>query len=194
MEMSTTLLVTSREEWRAWLEANHDREREVWLIYYKRHTGRPRIPYDDAVEEALCFGWIDSLIQTIDDERYAQKFTPRSLKSKWSALNRGRVADLARKGMMTEAGMSKITFPLPKGGRGAAPKPKKRIGAIPVPAFMEEALKANEPAWTHFQALAPSYRKLYVRWVTEAKREDTRRRRLKEAMACLKRNERLPMK
>jgi uncharacterized protein YdeI (YjbR/CyaY-like superfamily) len=100
------LYVTTRDEWRAWLAEHHDTEREVWLVSYKKHTGRPQIPYDDAVEEALCFGWIDSLVKTIDDERFAQKFTPRKEKSNWSESNKRRVRKLVREGRMTEAGLA----------------------------------------------------------------------------------------
>src|SRR5256885_14789235 len=108
MKISKTLYVTSRDDWRAWLEKNHETEKEVWLIYYKKHTNRPRIPYDDAVEEALCFGWIDSIVQKIDDERYAQKFTPRKSSSKWSESNKRRVRKLLQEGRMTQAGLAKI--------------------------------------------------------------------------------------
>jgi uncharacterized protein YdeI (YjbR/CyaY-like superfamily) len=106
MNPLTMLYVTTRDEWRAWLAEHHDTEKEVWLVSYKKHTGRPQIPYDDAVEEALCFGWIDSLVKTIDDERFAQKFTPRKEKSNWSESNKGRVRKLVREGRMTEAGLA----------------------------------------------------------------------------------------
>jgi uncharacterized protein YdeI (YjbR/CyaY-like superfamily) len=94
----TTLHPTTRAAWRAWLAAHHDRETEIWLVYNKRHTGELRVEYDDAVEEALCFGWIDSIVRTIDEDRYAQKFTPRKAKSKWSELNRRRFAKLVAEG------------------------------------------------------------------------------------------------
>ena len=79
--MNSRLHLTNRQDWRLWLGENHDKENEIWLIYYKKHTGKARVPYNDAVEEALCFGWIDSIVKTIDDERYMQKFTPRKDKS-----------------------------------------------------------------------------------------------------------------
>src|SRR3954454_23957543 len=100
----TTTHPTTRAAWRAWLAANHDRETEIWLVYNKRHTGEPRVEYDDAVEEALCFGWIDSIVRTIDADRYAQKFTPRKAKSKWSELNRRRFATTACEGKRSPAG------------------------------------------------------------------------------------------
>lgn len=96
MEIHKTLYVTSREEWRAWLTKHYQSEAEVWLIYYKKHTGQPRIFYDHAVEEALCFGWIDSIVKKMDDEKFAQKFTPRRDDAKWSALNKHRLRKLIR--------------------------------------------------------------------------------------------------
>src|SRR5438045_2062466 len=89
-----TLAASTPAQWRRWLSANHLRESEIWLIFHKRHTGRPTIAYEDAVDEALCFGWIDSLIRRIDDDRYARKFTPRKLDSRWSTANRKRYARL----------------------------------------------------------------------------------------------------
>src|SRR5207247_11176130 len=93
-----TLYVTNPDEWRSWLTKHYQSETEVWLIYYKKHSGRPRIPYDDAVEEALCFGWIDSIGKRMDDEKFAQKFTPRRDRTKWSELNKRRVRKLIREG------------------------------------------------------------------------------------------------
>src|SRR3954463_13551246 len=107
MEIDKTLHVTSREEWRAWLTTHHASETVVWLLFYKKHVGRPRISYDHAVEEALCFGWIDSIVKKVDDEKFAQKFTPRRGGSKWSALNKQRLRKLIREGRMTEAGLAK---------------------------------------------------------------------------------------
>src|ERR1044072_1059586 len=103
-----TLYIADRRAWRAWLEENHARETEVWLVYYKKHTGRPRIPYDDAVEEALCFGWIDSTVRRLDEERFLQKFTPRKLKSNWCESNVKRARRLIAEGLMTKAGFDAI--------------------------------------------------------------------------------------
>jgi uncharacterized protein YdeI (YjbR/CyaY-like superfamily) len=94
--MPKLLYVTTREEWRAWLNNHHATETEIWLVYYKKHSAKPRIPYDHAVEEALCFGWIDSLVKKIDDQRYVQKFTPRRDHTKWSPLNKQRMRLLIR--------------------------------------------------------------------------------------------------
>ncbi len=189
-----TLHPTTRPAWRAWLAANHDRETEIWLVYAKRHTGQPRVEYADAVEEALCFGWIDSIVRTIDADHYAQKFTPRKAKSKWSALNRERFARMVREGKMTAAGLAKA----PPEEAGAAvpqsPQPPAGEGEDAVPPYIEEALRANGAAWTNFSRFAPSYRRLYVRWIEDAKREETRRKRLAEAVSLLERNQKLGLK
>ena len=102
-----TLDVQSCEEWRQWLAEHHDSESEVWLVFHKRETGRPSIAYDDAVDEALCFGWIDSLIKRLDDDRYARRFTPRKTHSKWSTSNRKRYAQLKASGRLTPAGLNR---------------------------------------------------------------------------------------
>ncbi|HXX79263.1 MAG TPA: hypothetical protein VEI53_12270 [Ktedonobacteraceae bacterium] len=106
MEVGETLLVTSRNEWRAWLAQHYDEYKEIWLIYYKKTSGNTGISYEESVEEALCFGWIDGAIKGIDKETYAGRFTPRRAKSPWSDSNRERVARLLRDGRMTEAGLA----------------------------------------------------------------------------------------
>jgi uncharacterized protein YdeI (YjbR/CyaY-like superfamily) len=184
------LHLTTRESWRAWLAENHARETEIWLVYSKRHTGLPRVEYDDAVEEALCFGWIDSIVRTLDERRYAQKFTPRKAKSKWSALNRERFARMVREGKMTPAGMAKA--PPPEEDGAAQPRVKRVWDSVP--GYIEEALRAHGAAWTNFSNLAPSYRRLYIGWIEHAKREETRRKRLAEAVSLLEQNKKLGLK
>ena len=184
----TTTHPTTRAGWRAWLAAHHDRETEIWLVYNKRHTGEPRVEYDDAVEEALCFGWIDSIVRTIDEDRYAQKFTPRKAKSKWSELNRRRFAKMVAEGKMTAAGLAKSP---PEDDGGAEVKPS---GDDAVPDYIEAELRANGAAWTNFSNFSPSYRRLYIRWIEDAKREETRRKRLAEAVGLLAENKKLGLK
>ena len=106
MEIGETLLVKSRQEWRDWLIEPHRDHKEIWLVYYKKTSGKTGISYDDAVEEALCFGWIDGAVKGIDVETYAGRFTPRRPRSPWSASNRARVARLLRAGQVTEAGLA----------------------------------------------------------------------------------------
>lgn len=191
MKVFKALHVTSREDWHTWLKENHDQEKEVWLIFYKKHTGQSRLPYDDAVEEALCFGWIDSIVKRIDDEKYAQKFTPRKPDSKWSELNKKRVEKMIRQGRMTEAGMALIN---------AAKKSGKweQVISLPkeltLPPGIKDALAANKKAWENFNQLAPSQQRLYVGWITTAKKEETRQRRLKEAVELLAQGKKLGLK
>src|SRR4030042_3503799 len=104
MKIGETLYVADRNAWRKWLIKNHNKKKEIWLIYYKKNSGKKRIPYDDAVEEALCFGWIDSIVKTIDTEKYAQKFTPRNRRTVWSKINVDRMKRMIKQGKMTEAG------------------------------------------------------------------------------------------
>ncbi len=108
MEIGETLLVKSRQEWRDWLTEHHRDHKEIWLVYYKKTSGKTSISYDDSVEEALCFGWIDGAFKGIDEETYAGRFTPRRPRSPWSASNRARVARLLRAGQVTEAGLAAL--------------------------------------------------------------------------------------
>lgn len=183
MQIRKTLYVTSREEWRAWLTKHYQSETEVWLIYYKKHTGRARISYDQAVEEALCFGWIDSIVKRMDDEKFAQKFTPRRDCTKWSALNKRRLRKLIREGRMTEAGLAKVDLVM----LGEEAQAKQSRGDVDIPRFVKQALMANAKAWENFRRLAPSHRRHYIQWIMDAKKVETRERRLREAVSRLKR-------
>lgn len=106
MNITKTLYAKDRTQWRRWLEKNHDKEKEIWLVFYRKDSGKVSISYNDAVEEALCFGWIDSIEKGIDGERFAQRFTPRKPKSKWSETNKERVKKLIKEGKMTKAGLA----------------------------------------------------------------------------------------
>lgn len=187
------LSVTTRDEWRAWLEKNHDSESEVWLVFYKKHTGAPGILYTDAVEEALCYGWIDSIVKRVDDEKFVRKFTPRKKNSTWSELNKNRARKMIKEGKMTEAGLAKIDERVltPSKNNINNQTAKKELF---IPLEIEEALKANQQVWENFTSLAPGYKRQYIGWVVDAKREKTRKRRLKELITVLEKNERLGMK
>jgi uncharacterized protein YdeI (YjbR/CyaY-like superfamily) len=180
VKMSKTLYVTDRDDWRAWLKRNHSSQKEVWLIYYKKHTGKPRIPYDDAVEEALCYGWIDSTIKRIDEEKYAQKFTPRSETSNWSELNKRRAKKMIREGRMTQAGLVKFKQAGKQKDREIKERPSSR--RLVIPPDLKKALSANKKALQTFNDFAPSYRRLYVAWITDAKRKETREKRIKQTV------------
>jgi uncharacterized protein YdeI (YjbR/CyaY-like superfamily) len=187
-EMRTELCVSSREEWRSWLQKNHDKADVVWLVYYKKHTGKPSINYADSVEEALCFGWIDSIKKSIDEERYAYKFTPRRSKSKWSPLNIKRAKKLIDEEKMTRAGLQLFNQRVDYADEFIKAKSSKELS---LPAEMESALKSNEKAWKNFTNLAPGYRKQYIGWLITAKKPETKERRLKKAIEFLKENKKL---
>jgi uncharacterized protein YdeI (YjbR/CyaY-like superfamily) len=175
-----TLHVEDRGKWRAWLEANSKRAAEVWLLYYKKETGRPRIAYSDAVEEAICFGWIDSKIRKLDDERFAQLFTPRKPTSQWSRTNIARARRMIREGKMTAAGL-KVFNP-----RNQTPAHPRQL-----PALLEEQFRRQKTAWENFQRFPPSYQRMTVGWVASAKQEATQLRRLRQLIGKSAANQRI---
>ena len=177
MKETKTLYVTNRTGWRRWLEKNHETEKEVWLIYYKKHTAKSTIPYDHAVEEALCFGWIDSIIRRIDNERYARKFTPRKARSTWSDLNIRRASKMIEQGKMTRAGLA-LFEAIGKQDLRERPVPKRLV----TPSDLRTALSKNKKALENFTNFAPSYRKRYIGWITAAKRKGTREKRIKQTV------------
>ncbi len=181
-----TLEVRTRAQWRMWLAEHHDSESEVWLVFHKRQTGRASIACDDAVEEALCYGWIDSLIRRLDEGRYARKFTPRKPDSKWSTANRKRYARLRASGRLMPAGLKRA--PTHRSGDAPRPSPSK------VPQYIEQALRNHPAAWDYFQRLAPSYRRMYIAWIDSAKQQETKTRRLREAVGLLAAGKKLGLK
>ena len=174
--------MSTRNEGRAWLKKHHRNTDGIWLVYYKKGSGRERVAYDDAVEEALCFGWIDSVIQRIDDEKYAQKFTPRRSTSKWSALNIKRMRKLIDEKRMTAAGLEKFDMAL------LDSEPPPRPKELPVPDFLAAALAEHPAALENFNRMAPSYRRNYIGWISAARREETRQKRIAEAIERLEQN------
>jgi uncharacterized protein YdeI (YjbR/CyaY-like superfamily) len=181
-----TLDVRSAAAWRAWLAKHHQSETEVWLVFHKRHTDKPSIAYDDAVCEALCFGWIDSLIRRLDDDRYARKFTPRKAGSRWSTANRERYARLKASGRLKPAGKKQA----PTDRDGDAPRPS----GVSIPQYIEQGLQRHRAAWEFFQQLAPSYRRMYIAWIDSAKRDETKAKRLQMAITKLAAGEKLGLK
>jgi uncharacterized protein YdeI (YjbR/CyaY-like superfamily) len=180
-----TLELRSRRQWRTWLEDHHSTSPGVWLVFHKVHTRLKSIPYEDSVREALCFGWIDSLIKRLDDDRHARKFTPRQPDSKWSDLNRQRWSELKAAGRLTSAGL----LAAPTDNR-YAPHP----AITDLPAYIAEALRANRKAWDHFQELAPTYRRNFIAWIHSAKRPETREKRILESLALLEAGQKLGLK
>jgi len=190
-----SIYLPDRESWRSWLEKHCGSKARVWLIYYKKHTGKPSIPYNDAVEEALCFGWIDSLVHRVDEERYMQKYTPRKPKSTWSKHNVRRVEKMISEGKMTPRGMELYNFAEKNGLLPEMDEEKKSAGLFPeVPEYFTQALKNNPKAGKAFTSLPPSYKLQYLGWIMAAKKEDTRMRRMNEALELLEAGKKLSMK
>jgi uncharacterized protein YdeI (YjbR/CyaY-like superfamily) len=187
MKSVRTLDVRSRQQWRNWLREHHDSESEIWLVFFKRrHTREKSISYDDVVEEALCFGWIDSIVKRLDDDRYARKFTPRKPDSKWSTINRRRYADLRSRGLLAAPGLERA----PTSRSGDAPRPSVSV----IPSYIEEQFRANARVWDSFEKLAPSHRRAYIGWIDSAKREETKEKRLREAISLLQAGNKLGLK
>jgi uncharacterized protein YdeI (YjbR/CyaY-like superfamily) len=164
----------SRKAWRAWLQKNHASSSGIWLIYAKKHTGIPSLTYAEAVEEALCFGWIDSLVHPIDESLYKQVFTPRKETSLWSPLNRTRVEALIANGLMTPAGMTLIDL-AKKTGRWDA---WTHIEALIMPPELTKALDANPAAKKNWPTYTASQQKAFLRMVDGAKTAETRAKRV----------------
>ena len=185
------LTVQSRQEWRDWLSVNHSRSSRVWLVFYKQHTGVKTLSYDDAVEEALCFGWIDSIIRKLDEERFVRKFTPRKPNSKWSESNKSRVKKLLQLNLMMEPGKQRVEDAKRS---GIWEKPDRPQIPLELPPELEKALKRSNKARDFFEKLAPSYQKQFIGWIATAKREETKKRRIQEAISLLEQNRKLGMK
>jgi uncharacterized protein YdeI (YjbR/CyaY-like superfamily) len=175
-----TVTVRTVDRWREWLETHHRSEPEIWLVFYKRDSGVASIARQDALDEALCFGWVDSLIKRLDEERYAIKFTPRRVDSRWSAANRKRYAELVAAGRLKPAGIER-----PPTDRGDDPRPSRRPLPAKLPPYIVAALKKRPTAQRHFDSLPDEQRRRYIAWIESAKREETKLRRLKEAIRLL---------
>ena len=185
------LYVTDRDQWRDWLCEHHAAEAGIWLVFYKKAASKPTIEYEAAVEEALCFGWIDSIIKRIDAKKYVRKFTPRKDKSDWSALNRKRVAKMIKAGQMTAEGLAKIKAAKKNGSWNQDGKTSR---SLEMPGEFAKALSGNKKAKEHFEKLAPTYRRHYLGWIAAARRPETKKRRVDESIALLEKGEKLGMK
>jgi uncharacterized protein YdeI (YjbR/CyaY-like superfamily) len=180
----TEFIPTSRAQWRRWLAKHHLASPGVWLVYHKKASGNPTVSYADAVEEALCFGWIDSQLAPIDDHRYKQVFTPRKPGSVWSKLNKTRVDSLIAAGLMTDAGLARIHAAQADGSWATL----DHVEALTTPPDLEKALAAEPKAAMNFAAFAPSCRKAYLYWINGAKRPETREKRIAETVQYAARN------
>jgi uncharacterized protein YdeI (YjbR/CyaY-like superfamily) len=173
--MMVRKLFKTRADWRRWLSRNHHTEREIWLVYYKKHTGKKSVVYEEAVQEALCYGWIDSTVKRLDEARYMQKYTPRKESSNWSETNKNRAAMLITDGRMTRFGMKKIEAARENGSWNRPPETGNKQK---VPKELRVALSRNKTAKKNFDGFAESYRNQYLCWLNSAKTEKTRQKRI----------------
>lgn len=193
MNIGKTLYARNRREWRAWLSKNHKTAGEIWLIYYNKASGKPRIPYNDAVEEALCYGWIDSIVKKYDKERAAQRFSPRNPKSNWSETNIERVRRLIKEGRMTKAGLA--VFNDRTGvltGKMKTGKDGKR--RLVIPADILRALKKDKTVWQNFQKFPESYKRIRIGWIDASRnRQEAFNQRLRYFLKMTAKNKRFGM-
>jgi uncharacterized protein YdeI (YjbR/CyaY-like superfamily) len=178
MEIGQILYVTDRKDWRAWLEKNFDKESEIWLIYPHKSSGKPRIPYNDAVEEALCFGWIDSTGKKYDDESSAQRFSPRNSKSPYSQANKERLRWLARENKLHPSMLDRVQKVLNE--------------KFVFPPDILNAIKSDKNAWKNYQKFSPSYRRIRVAYIdTARKRPEEFKKRLSNFIKKTKQNKQI---
>ncbi|HEV8305310.1 MAG TPA: YdeI/OmpD-associated family protein [Gemmatimonadales bacterium] len=188
MKLGKTLYVKTRREWRAWLARHHKTAPEIWLIYYKKQSGKPRIPYNHAVEEALCYGWIDSILKPVDADRYAQRFSPRRRTSRLSAMNRERVRRLIASGRMTKVGLASIEHVF---HHKLDTKPRLEWK---VPADILRRLEGDPATWKNFQRFPESYKRIRIGWIVAAKpRPEVHEQRLRYFLKMTAQNKRFGM-
>ncbi len=180
VKVGKTLYAKNRKEWRRWLAKHHQSANEIWLIYYKKASGKPRVPYNDAVEEALCYGWIDSILKPIDSRKYVQRYSPRKKTSRVSDMNRERVRRLIKAGRMTNAGLAAIEHT----GKGRSKLPTDIL----------ERLRADPRTWRNFQKFPASYKRIRVGWIDAARhRREVFEQRLRYFLKMTAHNKRFGM-
>jgi uncharacterized protein YdeI (YjbR/CyaY-like superfamily) len=187
------LRVTTRRAWRNWLARHHADSDGVWFVYAKTGTGEPTVSYEESVLEALCFGWVDGLLKSMDETFYKRRFTPRKPRSTWSPSNRRRVAELVEAGLMTPAGQALVDAAR-ENGMWDRPTESQRTKPLtePTPEF-QKALDGNPRAKAGFDGLTPGRQRTYIRWIAAAKRQATRERRIAQALDSLEEGEELGM-
>ena len=184
MEVGKTLYVTNRKQWRSWLLKHHNTATDIWLIYYKKQSGKRRIPYNDAVEEALCYGWIDSLTKPRDEESWVQRFSPRKNKSDLSEMNKERIRRLMKARKMTQFGLARIKHHLDKRSSQSA-----QLKKFVLPKDILHMLKADALVWKNFSKFSESYKRIRIGWIDGArKRPDIFAQRLRYFMKMTAKN------
>ena len=178
------LYLKNREEWRAWLYDNHDSSEGVFLILIRVSSKNHNFRWEEAVKEALCFGWIDSTVKRIDEERRKQLFTPRKPKSVWSKVNKNYIKELSKSGLMHKSGLEKVAIAKKNGSWTSL----DLVENLVVPEDLQEAFNANNSAFQNFNAFSKTYKKGYLYWLNQAKREETRARRINEIIKFCEKN------
>jgi len=191
MQEPQHIFFESNKDFRKWLEKNHNKSDGFWMIFYKKHTKIKCIEYQEALEEALCFGWIDNIVKRVDNEQYIRKFTPRRNTKNWSDYNKRKVLSLIENGKMTQFGLDKIDKSV---DLHSYSKKNSEQTFNEIPKFIETALANNEPALKNFSILAPSHKKQYINWIISAKRQSTVEKRLLEAVNLLQKNIKMGLK
>jgi uncharacterized protein YdeI (YjbR/CyaY-like superfamily) len=179
-----TFYPKSRQEWREWLQNNYDKKTSVWLIYNKKKSNIPTISYGEAVDEALCFGWIDSTAKPLDDEKYMQFFSKRKAKSVWSKINKDKIDRLTKEGLMTKAGFESVETAKQNGSWTILDDAE----ALIIPADLEIAFQKRQNASNYFFNLSRSDKRNILQWLTLAKREETRQKRIAEIVELAEQN------
>ena len=177
----------NRQQWRDWLAENYDKSAGIWFVYFKKAAGKPRISYDEAVEEALCFGWIDSVARKLDETRSKLLFTPRKPKSVWSKTNKERIARLIAENLITEIGLTKIEAAKKDGSWNALDASDN----LEIPTDLAKEFKRNKIAAQNFTAFSESVRRGILFWVGNAKRDETRAARIEKTVTMAERNKRV---
>lgn len=186
--MVTAIYFEDPASLRAWFERYHDAEQELILGYYKMASGKPSVSWSESVDQAICFGWIDGVRRSIDEQRYCIHFTPRRAGSIWSAVNIRKVRELKKQGLMTQSGLDAWAA---RSHERSVRYSYEQKNVQLSPAY-EKKLRANAKAWAYFESLAPSYRKPSVWWVMSAKQEKTRLRRLDILIDCSSKGTKIP--
>jgi uncharacterized protein YdeI (YjbR/CyaY-like superfamily) len=185
------LFCRNSSQWRKWLQKNHAGENEIWLVFYKDNSMEQSLDYDGALEEALCFGWIDSIIKRIDEAKYVRKFSRRKPTSSWSMRNKAIIKKLIQENRMADPGFASIEVAK---ANGSWTKPAGPKITAEVPDVFQIALDANKDAKEYFNALSPSHRSRYIMWIANAKKKDTIQKRVAEAISLLEKKKQLGLK
>jgi len=187
--MDASVFFENRVDWRNWLEVNHAKENYVWLTIYKKGSSKKGVTLGEAVEEALCFGWIDGKIKRVDEETFVSRFSPRKANSVWSKINKERAEKLIASGRMTAAGLTKIEEAKKTNNWNNA---YTNITTDEVPSDLKGALLKENKAWANFQNFANSYKNMYIGWINQAKTEETRLNRIRKVVEQSLKNKKIP--